>query len=249
LIIKFGTQPIYSLLGHQTKAGLKITSVPEAGVFINQESVGKTPYLNGDLLAGEYQVRLESGNMSWQGSVKLNNGTETILNRELAESLASSSGEVLHLYEGKGVVITSVPTGASVEINGKIKGVTPLSVVDLPTGEHLFLLKHPEYLPRTVRATLLDKLLLNIHVDLAISEEETVNIPVPTATIQQKVLVTQTPTGFLRVRESPSVLGKEITRVKPGDELILLEEKQGWSKVRLKDETEGYVSSDYIEKK
>ena len=220
LIIKFGTQPIYSLLGHQTKAGLKITSVPEAGVFINQESVGKTPYLNGDLLAGEYQVRLESGNMSWQGSVKLNNGTETILNRELAESLASSSGEVLHLYEGKGVVITSVPTGASVEINGKIKGVTPLSVVDLPTGEHLFLLKHPEYLPRTVRATLLEK-----------------------------VLVTQTPTGFLRVRESPSVLGKEITRVKPGDELILLEEKQGWSKVRLKDETEGYVSSDYIEKK
>lgn len=249
LIIKFGTKPVYSLLGYQPKAGLKITSLPESTVYLNQESVGKTPYINEELLEGEYQVKLESGDKKWEGSVKLNTGTVTVLNRELSESLASSSGEVLHLYEGKGVVITSAPTGASVEIDGKMNGHTPLSVNNLSNGEHTFLLKHPNYLPRSVRATMPDNLLLNIHVDLSISDSVEVNTPAPTIVVQQKVVVTDTPTGFLRVRDNPSVLGKEVTRVKPGDELILLEETQGWSKVRLQDETEGYVSSDYLEKK
>jgi uncharacterized protein YgiM (DUF1202 family) len=130
-----------------------------------------------------------------------------------------------------------------------MKGVTPLSLKDLSSGEHSYLLKHPGYLPRSVRATNPEKLMLNIHVDLAISESETVNQNPPQIEILKKAVVTDTPTGFLRVRESPSVLGKEIARIKPGDEVIVLDETQGWTKVRLQDDKEGYVSSDYIQKK
>ena len=62
------------------------------------------------------------------------------------------------------------------------------------------------------------------------------------------MLVKNTPTGFLRVRDKPSLNGLEIGRVNPGEKLILLEELSGWVRIRMANEKEGYVSSAYISK-
>ena len=119
----------------------------------------------------------------------------------------------------------------------------------MAAGEHQFVLSKENYLNRSIRATLVDGFSLQISADLAISEADltrSVTVPVTTS---NEVVVKRTPTGFLRVREDATTNAKEITRVSAGETLGLLEEKTGWSRVRMKDGKEGWVSSAYIEKK
>lgn len=50
----------------------------------------------------------------------------------------------------------------------------------------------------------------------------------------------------LNLREGPSTNNKVISKLKPGEIIIVEEILNDWSKVKLEDGTEGYVSSEYI---
>lgn len=258
LFLRFGLRFTLESIGFATKAGIKVTSMPEATVFLDGMEVGQTPYQNENLKVGEYRVEIKAGekdgqshapNGAWQGIVKLNSGTLSVVNRELSPSVASSSGEILVLNKGRGVILTSNPAGASVEVDGKFYEKTPLTIADLENGEHTFLFSYQGYLKRSIRASLPTNLSLAIAVDLAISEADLGTVvSEPEAAKVSKVVVQQTPTGFLRVRDKPSLSGKEIDRLSPEDEVVLLEELQGWMRIRLKDSSEGYISSSYAQK-
>lgn len=248
LVIRFVTPPLSHLLGYKEKAGIKITSIPQAMVFINGKEVGQTPYQDENLKVEEYRVELKAGDAQWQSKVKLTNGTMAVVNREISASAASSSGEILTLDKGSGVVITSTPSSSDVEIDGKEAGKTPLSVSSLPPGEHTFLLSRDGYLKRNIRASLPDGLALIMDVNLAISEIDLGDLPTPKVAAVVKMTVKQTSTGFLRLRDQPSTRGKEIGRLSSGDTVTLVEELSGWYKVKTDKEVEGYVSSSYVEK-
>lgn len=62
------------------------------------------------------------------------------------------------------------------------------------------------------------------------------------------VKVIPTGVGFLRVRDKPSLNGTEIARINEGEEFLMLEEGQGWTKIKLPDGKEGWASSTYLEK-
>jgi len=62
------------------------------------------------------------------------------------------------------------------------------------------------------------------------------------------VVIEDTPTGWLRVREGPGTTYDEITKVYPGETYPLLEESAGWYKIELEDGREGWVSGDYASK-
>lgn len=74
--------------------------------------------------------------------------------------------------------------------------------------------------------------------------------PIPTATplpSGAKILeVQETPTGWLRVREDPSVTSKEVAQVNVGDRLISTDKKNGWYFVTLDGGVIGWVSGDYV---
>lgn len=252
LFLRFGLQPTLEALGYPAKAGLRVTSLPEARVFLDGVEAGKTPFQDENLKTGEYKIELKAGEEhdlsqpSWKGLVKLTPGTLSAVNRELSSGAASSSGEMLALNRGKGATLTSNPAGAEVDIDGKTYGKTPLAIADLDPGEHTFSLAHPGYFRRNIRAFVPANLSLSLAVDLAISEADFGTLV--SNTPLQKVVVIKTPTGFLRVRDKPSTLGREIARVVPGDELALLEEFSAWLKVKLEDGKEGYVSSTYAQK-
>lgn len=247
LIFRFGI-PILAGFWENSKSGLKIISLPEADVFLDDKEMGRTPYENNDLKSGEYEVKLKTGENIWQGVVQTIPGTVSIVNREIASSIASSSGEILILKKGKGVFITSTPLGAKVEIGEKDYGKTPLLISDLTAGDYIFILSHPGYSKRQIRAVLPPEMILNINSDLAVAEANLgVSSNIPKISTEIKVTVKQTPTGFLRVRDKPSTLGKEVAKVFSGDSLILLEEGV-WDKVRTIDGVEGYVSGIYIMK-
>ena len=246
---RFGYQPLLEILGFKARGGITITSIPDgAVVLIDGIEVGRTPYNNETMSAREYELKLIKEDISWQGSVKLTKGTLTVVNRELASATASSSGEILTLDIGKGALITSGPSGASVEIDGKDYGNTPLRVTDLTPGGHTFLLSYENYLKRSIKVSLPPKMILHLDVDLAISEVNLNNTAASVVVSAPKLTVKQTPTGFLRVRDKPSALSREVGRVSPGESLILLEELSGWDRVRLDNGVEGYVSRSYIQK-
>lgn len=238
-----------SLFQTKQKAGIRMSSVPTgAQVFINNQVVGKTPYEDQDLMSEEYAIRLQSEQSVWQGKVRLIGETLTVINRDLSQESSSSAGETLTLEKGKGVTVISNPSDANIEIDGKDYGKTPRSA-DVSPGEHTFTIKKESYINRSIRATVPESYTLVIDVDLALSEADLTKITAPVLTETLKVVVKNTPTNFLRVREKPSLSSKEIVKLKPGDELILLEEMKGWNKIRLSNGEEGYVSSDYTEKK
>ncbi len=278
LVIRFGAEPLMNYLGSNQRAGIRVeASRQNSGgnkvqVLLNGEVVGEAPYQNESLKEGEYLIGLRpleasgtgllnasgSANLNkdnstaspvWQGYVKLNNGTLSVVNRELGKTAVESSGETITLKKGNGVTVVSTPGEALVSVDGKEYGRTPVTIQDLESGEHQFLLSRENYLKRSIRVTIVEGYALTLAVDLAISEADlSKSVTIPTTT-SSDVKVKKTPTGFLRVREDSTVNAKEVTRVAPGETLTLIDEKTGWSKVRTRDGKEGWVSSAYIEKK
>ena len=230
------------------KSGIKVLSVPEgAAVIIDGVPVGETPFEDSTLEAEELTLNLSSGDAGWSGRVVLNKGTVTIVNRELSMDQASSSGEILTLKEGNGANVISSPQDADVEVDGKFTGKTPIRL-NIQSGEHLFVLTKKGFLKRSIKAVVPPGYSLGIKVDLAISEIDLSNLIAAPVTTTPKVKVLSTPTGFLRVRDKPSLSGLEVGRISPGDELILLEESTAWFKIRLPDGKEGFVSRQYAQK-
>lgn len=249
LLIRYSTKIEEVLLGIKQKSGISVQSSPDqATVFLDGQEVGKTPFEDKNLDVKQYEVKIDKNGAAWQGNVKLTAGTVVVINRDLASEVASSSGEILTLDRGRGLTIISNPSDSEVEIDGKVMGKTPISV-NLDSGEHTILVSHPNYLKRSIKASLPKDFNLTISVDLALSEADLTTIAAPVITQTPEVVVLETPTGFLRVRDKASLKGLEIARVNVGDKLILLEELSGWVRVRLADGTEGFASSTYVEKK
>lgn len=248
LLVRYSSKLEELSLGIKQRSGISIFSTPDvATVFLDGKEVGKTPYEDKNLAVRQYQVKLDKDGASWQGNIKLTSQTMAIINRDLASDQASSSGEVLTLDKGRGVTVISSPSNAEVETDGKSVGKTPISV-NLASGEHTFVISHPNYLKRSIKATLPAGFNLTISTDLALSEVDLTAVSAPVITQTQEVVVRQTPTGFLRVRDQAALSGKEIAKVNTGEKLILLEELSGWDRVRLSNNTEGFVSSTYVEK-
>lgn len=249
LLIRYSAKFEEVLFGIKQKSGISILSTPiSATIFLDGKEAGKTPFEDKNLDVRQYGVKIEKDGATFQGNVKLTAGTMTIINRDLANDPASQSGEILSLDKGRGITIISNPNNAQVEIDDKDYGKTPLSI-NITAGEHTILVSHPNYLKRSIKAILPKDFNLTVSVDLALSEADLTQVSAPVITQTPEVIVKSTPTGFLRVRDKPSLSGQEIAKVNIGDTLVLLEEQSGWDRVRLSNGTEGFVSSSYVEKK
>ena len=56
-----------------------------------------------------------------------------------------------------------------------------------------------------------------------------------------------TPLGWLRVRETPSLNGKELTKVNSGETFDTLAQEGDWVKIKVSETLEGWVSATYVE--
>ena len=63
-----------------------------------------------------------------------------------------------------------------------------------------------------------------------------------------KVRILSTGVGFLRVRSGAGTGFPEITKIDPGEEFPLLEEKGGWYRIMLDDGREGWITGQFAEK-
>ena len=169
------------------KSGLQVQSEPKAKVFIDEKEVGETPYEDKDIEDGEYKVRLssESGDaVSWEGSVRVNKGTSTFVFRDLNKDVVA--GEVITLETGKGIKITSNPSGATVEENEKVLGTTPLILEDASSGEHKYTLSKQGRLGRYITVNIVDNYQTHLAMDLGPDKGQAVSqVPVDTDTPEE----------------------------------------------------------------
>lgn len=241
-------------VGTTKPAALQVTSTPQASLFLDGKHLGKTPFKSDQLKAGNYTLKLAVSEASYSEKITLTEGTLTVLNRELAANFQAQSGEILSLVPGRsGLFISSMPAGADVTIDGRLAGQTPLLTGDIEEGDHKIQLSRPGYLLREFAIKASSRYLLTADVTLAWEIAKN-GQPLPSPPPTVKVEITKTPQGFLRVRKEPSTGSAEIGRVKPGDELEVIQETGDWIKVGFEAPPsgeagkQGWISSQYAKK-
>lgn len=245
-------------------AGLKVSSQPQATVFLGDKHLGQTPFEDKLLDPGEYLLKLipeTTGLASWERKIKLTPGVLTTVDQKLAETQEYSSGQIstLATLTNKRLVALAVitnPSDALVKIDGITRGFSPISTEDITTGEHLITLSLSGYVGKEIRVATMEGKKLIIDAQLAKEKiEEKVEEKEATASAQNKketkepyVEIKDTPTGWLRVRMKPSTTATQSGQVNPGEKYPLLDEENGWYKIRYQEDQEGWISGRYATK-
>jgi len=263
------------------KAGIQVTSHPDANVVIDGKPVGKTPYYVENAKPGDVSVQMtaiDTGE-SWEGKVTLESGTLTTVHREFGSSSDKShsyslSFEKLSNAKDSSVNIVSLPASATVSVDGKPLGFTPTSI-DVAAGPHVFSFTAPGFQDKIVNAAVQAGYRLNLNLTMATMEIVPTPTPTPIATPSASITPTKTktttditplpkqassaatiekpyveildtPTGWLKVRETPSTTGTELSKVNPGDKFPYKESTvAGWNGIEYLKGSWGYVSTQY----
>lgn len=187
----------------------------------------------------------------------------------------SLSFEKLSNSKDSSVSIISLPPNATVSIDGKPQGFTP-SNVDVAAGPHVFSFTAPGYQDKIVNAAVQSGYRLNLNLTMATMDAVPTPTPTPVATVSASLTPTptkaigtitplpkqasssstlvkpyveilETPTGWLKVRDTASTTGNEIAKVNPGDKFAYkeLDSTTSWYSIEYTKGLWGFVSSQY----
>ncbi|MGA2911045.1 MAG: PEGA domain-containing protein [Candidatus Levyibacteriota bacterium] len=251
------------LAQNKGKGALQVTSVPVANVYLDGKLLGQTPLcqceLKDMLTVGDYTLRLvptQGGFEPFEQKITIAPKVLTVVDQTFAGQ-GLGSGSVINLTpltdaKDMQLSIVSFPGNAQVFLDDNPVGQTPLLLQNITESDHELKLSKVGYKDKIIRIKTtpgykLEALVfLGINPDVAAATASaasaSANLPVA------KVLILQTPTGFLRVRDQPSLGGNEITQVKPGETYQLLDERTDWYQIKLTNGQTGWISSEYAQK-
>lgn len=196
----------------QPKQGeLRIESQPEVAAYLDNKSIGKTPITKPLLKidGGEHTLKLASeispSLASWESKIRIVPNTVTAVSVTLSESELTNQADVLWMEYMGGkkaeVVFQSDPDGAIVMVDQDMKGVTPLTISDLPEGKHEVFVSARGYLPRTVTVKVTPGYRITAQFQLALSpgtDATATPSPSPSATESAQISLSPTPTGSVQ---------------------------------------------------
>lgn len=249
------------------KGALQITSNIKAAAYLDNKPIGDTPLCrcegNDILPAGEHELRIVPEDRSFapfSAKIEINTGVLTAVDRTFLPG-SFASAYILTLVKNNSsdpqLFIASIPEGALVSLDGESKGITPILLNPVSASEHEVEIQKQGFSKKTVRIRAVPsyKVVLNVLLGTKSGVDELQEAPnqetTPTQAApvkQELVLIKDTPTGFLRVREQATTASQEIGRVNPQETYPLLDENAGWFKIELEDKTAGWVSKQYAEK-
>jgi hypothetical protein len=256
---------IFFLSQNKGKGALQVTSVPAAKVYLNDKLLGQTPLCECDLkdmiASGDYTVKLvpTQGNFQpFEQGITISPKVLTVVDRTFGPE-GLGSGSIISLSpisDKKDAQISSIsfPNTTEVFLDNNLEGQTPLLLKNITESDHELKLTREGYKDkiiriRTVLGYRLDSLIfLGIDPTAATTSATQISSPSATVLVVAKVLILQTPTGFLRVRDQASLNGAEIGQVKPGETYALLDEQTGWYQIKLTNGKTGWISSQYAQK-
>ena len=259
----------YFVKAQSQKGALQVTSAPESKVYLNDKYIGQTPLCKCEaanmLGTGEYTIRLVPADKSlseFQEKVTISEAVLTVVDRKFGKN-SLSEGSVISLTpladkKKTELLVVSFPQDASVLLDNNPIGQSPLSFKDLTVSDHAVKVKKEGYNEKSIRIRTPAGYKLTVAVYLSTNAQNTSVKPTPavsaspsaapSAAPAQSVVILETPTGFLRLRQTASVNAAEIGRVTPGEKLELVEEAGSWYLIKLTDGTQGWISAQYAEK-
>lgn len=253
------------------RGGLQVTANVQGKVFLNGNQIGNIPIrkLNQQdtIVTGNYELRIEPNNKAlaaFTTRVRINSGVLTAVEKTfLPGSLGSSYTLTLEKssIQKPQIEITSIPDGALITIDSVDVGTTPYKSDSLSVSEHEIELQKEGFAKKTIRVKTVNNHRLVVATTLGTGElgsipeitPTTSIVPStsPTPIIEEPITVTilKTPNGFLRVRNGPGTNFGEVARVKTGEEYTIVDEQGNWYKISVDGSTEGWVSSQFAQKK
>jgi hypothetical protein len=241
------------------KGALQVTASPESKVYLNDKFIGKTPLCRCDdgtmLQNGDYTIRLtptDNGLMEFQEKITITQGVLTVVDRKFAKD-SLSEGYVISLTKladtkKNELIVVSFPEKASVSLDDTDLGNTPLSHNDPTESDHLLKVSKDGYKEKTIRirTPLGYKLTVAVYLSTLSDLSNATTEQSEDTTEKQTIIILDTPTGFLRVRDA--IGGSEIGQVTPGETYSIVEENAGWFAIILSDGKTGWISSQYAKK-
>ena len=267
----------YFLNKNSGKGAIQVTSFPESNVYLNGKLIGKTPFCMGtekckiqDMLKiGEYSIKLvplEKEFKPYDAKISINKSTLTVVDRTFLTG-ASSSGSIIALSpisdkKDAELLVISLPDKGNVFLDSNRVGSTPILLKNLTESDHDLQITKDGYSDKLlkIRTALGYKLTSLVYLgvnpnfssssaELKAETKDADEKATKSAIIASpKIVILNTPTGFLRVREEGSISSLEIDRVLPAEVYELLDEKDGWFKIKLKDDKIGWISAQYAKK-
>jgi hypothetical protein len=249
------------------KGALQVTSSPKSKVYLDGKLIGVTPLCKCDakqtIPVGQHTIELipETGNfLSFEDRITITSSVLTVVDRTFGEG-ALSSGSIISLSPisdktDAQLSVVTFPDKTLITLdNGQSpSGTSPILLKNLTESDHELKISKEGYVDKVLRIRPTSGYRLETIVTLSVLPDTSSGsavLPItltPTpmlASPSAQVTILQTPTGFLRVRQEPSIASAEIGRVNPGEKHELLGEQTGWYKIKLKDGAEGWVSSQY----
>lgn len=252
------------------KGALQVTSLPtKSAVFLNGRKIGETPFGKRDQYdtfpAGQYTLTIvpqDSSLQTYEEKIAINPSVLTVVDRTFGD-IGKSSGSILTLtpidQKIAQLFIASFPDNSDVTLDSNPVGKTPLTIT-VTESDHDIVLSRDGYKDKTVHLHAVTGYKLSTVITLAtddIASASQANASssaetapsTPSAGLKgQQVVILATPTGFLRVRDTPTLNGAEIAQVHPGDTFSFIGESSGWLQIKLNDGKLGWVSTQYAQK-
>ncbi|HBB76795.1 MAG: hypothetical protein A2186_01345 [Candidatus Levybacteria bacterium RIFOXYA1_FULL_41_10] len=243
------------------KGALQVTSNPPSKVYLSGSYIGDTPLCRCKLPemieAGEYDLRIVPKDAvfdEFRERIKVSASVLTVIDRTFGKG-AQSSGSIISLTEiddkkSSPLLVASFPNKAEIIIDSNREGLSPLLLDKITASDHEVRISKDNYKEKILRVRTVPGYRLEITAFLSIEplKKATGSASSDTPVIQ-KIVILDTPTGFLRVREGSSAASQQVGQVSPGEEYDLLEEGNSWYKIKLKDGKEGWISETYAQLK
>jgi len=254
----------YFLNRNSGKGALQVTSVQKSKVYLNGKLLGETPLCKCEypnmLDVGDYTVKVvpeQTGLDPFEEKITISPSVLTVVDRTFGKG-ALSEGSVISLVpitdkKDAQILVISFPDRTQVYLDGNLEGITPLLLKNQTESDHEIKLTRDGYKDKTIRIRTVKGFRLESTVFLSIAENSSASalpssVPTPTIISVTKIIISSTPTGFLRVRASNSLSAAEIGQVNPGETYNLLNESEGWYQIKLVNGKIGWVSNQYATK-
>lgn len=257
----------YFLHVKSQKGALQVTTLPQSKVYIDGKYIGTTPLCKceaADMLpVGDYTIRLvpiKGGLSEFEDKITISEAVLTVVDRKFdKDSLSEGSIMTLTPLTDKSkaeLLIASLPEGAIILLDNTEIGTSPFSFKDPTISDHVLTVKKDGYKEKTIRIRTPQGYKLTVVAYLSTTTDFGSSTNASTSAVStitptlieagKRVIILDTPTGFLRVRDA--VQGNEIGRVLPGETYEYVDEQDGWIEIKLKGGTPGWISNQYTQK-
>lgn len=249
----------FALSRSNTMASLYVESNPSSSLYVDNKYIGETP-LTHTTKSKEVVLSLEGKNgQKYSSKIFLEPGIRTVVRRDFFDEDGKSSGETIYFEKQSqnrtSALIVVNPVGATVSLDGQIKGVSPLEISNITEGSHRIEVTAENFVTADFTIQVFKGYRLISLIDLPKLNDANLDIPefrvqeneaTEEAVLIKKVVeILSTPTNFLRVRNLPNPSAAEIGRVSPSEKYDFVSEENGWFKILYKEGVEGWISSEY----